>query len=233
MIRFLKDHWLMLIIMIVGLLFIIVPVLTRSIDNELTIDGMYNFIGSFFGIIGAVMLAFSETKQQNKALRDEIDLNARKERQIQAEFLYKELLFQKIEKTYGLLNTAIYKNEEIMSFIKDIGQILESEKIRARLIENRNETEKYIHEIELMSIYFPDDLEKVKLIVSTFNYSNKYLSTMEHELLVGDSKGFRKELDNYNAVVKRLVQVMDELSIDMLGSMNAEINKLNDIGNTV
>ncbi|AQY49631.1 hypothetical protein PWEIH_08586 [Listeria weihenstephanensis FSL R9-0317] len=233
MIRFLKDHWLMLIIMIVGLLFIIVPVLTRSIDNELTIDGMYNFIGSFFGIIGAVMLAFSETKQQNKALRDEIDLNARKERQIQAEFLYKELLFQKIEKTYGLLNTAIYKNEEIMRFIKDIGQILDSEKLRARLIENRNETEKYIHEIELMSIYFPDDLEKVKLIVSTFNYSNKYLSTMEHELLVGDAKGFRKELDNYNAVVKRLVQVMDELSIDMLGSMNAEINKLNDIGNTV
>ncbi|MBC6310020.1 hypothetical protein HCJ66_10755 [Listeria sp. FSL L7-1582] len=84
-----------------------------------------------------------------------------------------------------------------------------------------------------MSIYFPDDLEKVKLIVSTFNYSNKYLSTMEHELLVGDSNGFRKELDSYNAVVKRLVQVMDELSIDMLGSMNAEINKLNDIGNTV
>lgn len=233
MIRFLKDHWLMLIIMIVGLLFIIVPALTRSIDKELTIDGMYNFIGSFFGIIGAVMLAFSETKQQNKALRDEIDLNARKERQIQAEFLYKELLFQKIEKTYGLLNTAIYKNEEIMRFIKDIGQILDSEKLRARLIENRNETEKYIHEIELMSIYFPDDLEKVKLIVSTFNYSNKYLSTMEHELLVGDSKGFRKELDSYNAVVKRLVQVMDELSIDMLGSMNAEINKLNDIGNTV
>lgn len=231
--RFIKDHWLMLGIIIIGLLFIIVPVLTRSIDNELTIDGMYNFIGSFFGIIGAVMLAFSETKQQNKALRDEIDLNARKERQIQAEFLYKELLFQKIEKTYGLLNTAIYKNEEIMSFIKDIGQILESEKIRARLIENRNETEKYIHEIELMSIYFPDDLEKVKLIVSTFNYSNKYLSTMEHELLIGDSKGFRKELDNYQAVVKRLVQVMDELSIDMLGSMNVEINKLNDIGNTV
>lgn len=233
MLRFIKDHWLMLSIMIIGLLFIIVPVLTRSIDNELTIDGMYNFIGSFFGIIGAVMLAFSETKQQNKALRDEIDLNARKERQIQAEFLYKELLFQKIEKTYGLLNTAIYKNEEIMSFIKDIGQILESEKIRARLIENRNETEKYIHEIELMSIYFPDDLEKVKLIVSTFNYSNKYLSTMEHELLIGDSKGFRKELENYQAVVKRLVQVMDELSIDMLGSMNVEINKLNDIGNTV
>ncbi|KGL41169.1 hypothetical protein BMT55_04315 [Listeria newyorkensis] len=231
--RFIKDHWLMLGIIIIGLLFIIVPVLTRSIDNELTIDGMYNFIGSFFGIIGAVMLAFSETKQQNKALRDEIDLNARKERQIQAEFLYKELLFQKIEKTYGLLNTAIYKNEEIMSFIKDIGQILESEKIRARLIENRNETEKYIHEIELMSIYFPDDLEKVKLIVSTFNYSNKYLSTMEHELLIGDSKGFRKELDHYKVVVKRLVQVMDELSIDMLGSMNAEINKLNDIGNTV
>ncbi|MBC1457982.1 hypothetical protein [Listeria newyorkensis] len=231
--RFIKDHWLMLGIIIIGLLFIIVPVLTRSIDNELTIDGMYNFIGSFFGIIGAVMLAFSETKQQNKALRDEIDLNARKERQIQAEFLYKELLFQKIEKTYGLLNTAIYKNEEIMSFIKDIGQILESEKIRARLIENRNETEKYIHEIELMSIYFPDDLEKVKLIVSTFNYSNKYLSTMEHELLIGDSKGFRKELENYQAVVKRLVQVMDELSIDMLGSMNVEINKLNDIGNTV
>ncbi|EUJ25521.1 hypothetical protein [Listeria cornellensis] len=233
MIRFIKDHWLMLSIMIIGLLFIIVPVLTRSIDNELTIDGMYNFIGSFFGIIGAVMLAFSETKQQNKALRDEIDLNARKERQIQAEFLYKELLFQKIEKTYGLLNTAIYKNEEIMSFIKDIGQILESEKIRARLIENRNDTEKYIHEIELMSIYFPDDLEKVKLIVLTFNYSNKYLSTMEHELLIGDSKGFRKELENYQAVVKRLVQVMDELSIDMLGSMNVEINKLNDIGNTV
>lgn len=233
MMRFIKDHWLMLGVIIIGLLFIIVPVLTRSIDNELTIDGMYNFIGSFFGIIGAVMLAFSETKQQNKALRDEIDLNARKERQIQAEFLYKELLFQKIEKTYGLLNTAIYKNEEIMSFIKDIGQILESEKIRARLIENRNETEKYIHEIELMSIYFPDDLEKVKLIVSTFNYSNKYLSTMEHELLIGDSKGFRKELENYQAVVKRLVQVLDELSIDMLGSMNAEINKLNDIGNTV
>ncbi|MBC1475099.1 hypothetical protein HB852_10755 [Listeria grandensis] len=233
MIRFIKDHWLMLGIMIIGLLFIIVPVLTRSIDNELTIDGMYNFIGSFFGIIGAVMLAFSETKQQNKALRDEIDMNARKERQIQAEFLYKELLFQKIEKTYGLLNTAIYKNEEIMSFIKDIGQILESEKIRARLIENRNETEKYIHEIELMSIYFPEDLEKVKLIVSTFNYSNKYLSTMEHELLIGDSKGFRLELENYRAVIKRLVKLMDELSIDMLGSMNVEINKLNDIGNTV
>ncbi|MBC6315677.1 hypothetical protein [Listeria grandensis] len=233
MIRFIKDHWLMLGIMIIGLLFIIVPVLTRSIDNELTIDGMYNFIGSFFGIIGAVMLAFSETKQQNKALRDEIDMNARKERQIQAEFLYKELLFQKIEKTYGLLNTAIYKNEEIMSFIKDIGQVLESEKIRARLIENRNETEKYIHEIELMSIYFPDDLEKVKLIVSTFNYSNKYLSTMEHELLIGDSKGFRLELENYRAVIKRLVKLMDELSIDMLGSMNVEINKLNDIGNTV
>ncbi|EUJ23313.1 hypothetical protein PGRAN_09071 [Listeria grandensis FSL F6-0971] len=233
MIRFIKDHWLMLGIMIIGLLFIIVPVLMRSIDNELTIDGMYNFIGSFFGIIGAVMLAFSETKQQNKALRDEIDMNARKERQIQAEFLYKELLFQKIEKTYGLLNTAIYKNEEIMSFIKDIGQILESEKIRARLIENRNETEKYIHEIELMSIYFPEDLEKVKLIVSTFNYSNKYLSTMEHELLIGDSKGFRLELENYRAVIKRLVKLMDELSIDMLGSMNVEINKLNDIGNTV
>ncbi|MBC1435423.1 hypothetical protein HB848_08735 [Listeria rocourtiae] len=233
MMRFIREHFLMLVIMIVGLLFIFVPVLTGSIDNELTIDGMYNFIGTFFGIIGAVMLAFSEAKNQNKTLRDEIDLNARKERQIQAEFLYKELLFQKIEKTYGLLNTAIYKNEEILRFMKDIGQLLESEKIRVRLIESRNETEKYIHEIELMSIYFPDDLEKVKLIVSTFNYSNKYLSTMEHELLVGDSAGFRKELESYKTVVKRLVQVMDELSIDMLASMNVEINKLNDIGSTV
>lgn len=231
--RFVKDHILMIIIIIIGLLFIIIPVMMQSIDNELTIDGMYNFIGSFFGIIGAVMLAFSETKQQNRVLREEIELNARKEREIQAEFLYKELLFQKIERTYGLLNTAIYKNEEIMSFIKDTGQVLESEKIRERLIENRNETEKYIHDIELMGIYFPANMEKVQGIVSVFNYSNKYLSTMEHELLVGDTKGFRKELDNYNAVVKRLVKVMDELSIDMMESMNTEINKLNNIGSSV
>lgn len=228
-----KDHILMIIIIIIGLLFIIIPVMMQSIDNELTIDGMYNFIGSFFGIIGAVMLAFSETKQQNRVLREEIELNARKEREIQAEFLYKELLFQKIERTYGLLNTAIYKNEEIMSFIKDTGQVLESEKIRERLIENRNDTEKYIHDIELMGIYFPANMEKVQGIVSVFNYSNKYLSTMEHELLVGDTKGFRKELDNYNAVVKRLVKVMDELSIDMMESMNTEINKLNNIGSSV
>ncbi|MBC1529928.1 hypothetical protein HCJ07_06175 [Listeria booriae] len=228
-----KDHILMVIIIIIGLLFIIIPVMMQSIDNELTIDGMYNFIGSFFGIIGAVMLAFSETKQQNRVLREEIELNARKEREIQAEFLYKELLFQKIERTYGLLNTAIYKNEEIMSFIKDTGQVLESEKIRERLIENRNDTEKYIHDIELMGIYFPANMEKVQGIVSVFNYSNKYLSTMEHELLVGDTKGFRKELDNYNAVVKRLVKVMDELSIDMMESMNTEINKLNNIGSSV
>ncbi|CAM4057113.1 hypothetical protein [Listeria booriae] len=231
--RFVKDHILMIIIIIIGLLFIIIPVMMQSIDNELTIDGMYNFIGSFFGIIGAVMLAFSETKQQNRVLREEIELNARKEREIQAEFLYKELLFQKIERTYGLLNTAIYKNEEIMSFIKDTGQVLESEKIRERLIENRNDTEKYIHDIELMGIYFPANMEKVQGIVSVFNYSNKYLSTMEHELLVGDTKGFRKELDNYNAVVKRLVKVMDELSIDMMESMNTEINKLNNIGSSV
>ncbi|MBC1502883.1 hypothetical protein [Listeria booriae] len=231
--RFMKDHILMVIIIIIGLLFIIIPVMMQSIDNELTIDGMYNFIGSFFGIIGAVMLAFSETKQQNRVLREEIELNARKEREIQAEFLYKELLFQKIERTYGLLNTAIYKNEEIMSFIKDTGQVLESEKIRERLIENRNDTEKYIHDIELMGIYFPANMEKVQGIVSVFNYSNKYLSTMEHELLVGDTKGFRKELDNYNAVVKRLVKVMDELSIDMMESMNTEINKLNNIGSSV
>ncbi|MBC1524613.1 hypothetical protein HB884_10380 [Listeria booriae] len=231
--RFMKDHILMIIIIIIGLLFIIIPVMMQSIDNELTIDGMYNFIGSFFGIIGAVMLAFSETKQQNRVLREEIELNARKEREIQAEFLYKELLFQKIERTYGLLNTAIYKNEEIMSFIKDTGQVLESEKIRERLIENRNDTEKYIHDIELMGIYFPANMEKVQGIVSVFNYSNKYLSTMEHELLVGDTKGFRKELDNYNAVVKRLVKVMDELSIDMMESMNTEINKLNNIGSSV
>lgn len=228
-----KDHILMVIIIIIGLLFIIIPVMMQSIDNELTIDGMYNFIGSFFGIIGAVMLAFSETKQQNRVLREEIELNARKEREIQAEFLYKELLFQKIERTYGLLNTAIYKNEEMMSFIKDTGQVLESEKIRERLIENRNDTEKYIHDIELMGIYFPANMEKVQGIVSVFNYSNKYLSTMEHELLVGDTKGFRKELDNYNAVVKRLVKVMDELSIDMMESMNTEINKLNNIGSSV
>ncbi|MBC1227542.1 hypothetical protein [Listeria booriae] len=231
--RFVKDHILMIIIIIIGLLFIIIPVMMQSIDNELTIDGMYNFIGSFFGIIGAVMLAFSETKQQNRVLREEIELNARKEREIQAEFLYKELLFQKIERTYGLLNTAIYKNEEIMSFIKDTGQVLESEKIRERLIENRNDTEKYIHDIELMGIYFPANMEKVQGIVSVFNYSNKYLSTMEHELLVGDTKGFRKELDNYNAVVKRLVKIMDELSIDMMESMNTEINKLNNIGSSV
>ncbi|MBC1210854.1 hypothetical protein HB815_07925 [Listeria booriae] len=231
--RFVKDHILMIIIIIIGLLFIIIPVMMQSIDNELTIDGMYNFIGSFFGIIGAVMLAFSETKQQNRVLREEIELNARKEREIQAEFLYKELLFQKIERTYGLLNTAIYKNEEIMSFIKDTGQVLESEKIRERLIENRNDTEKYIHDIELMGIYFPANMEKVQGIVSVFNYSNKYLSTMEHELLVGDTKGLRKELDNYNAVVKRLVKVMDELSIDMMESMNTEINKLNNIGSSV
>ncbi|MBC1888888.1 hypothetical protein HCA63_11110 [Listeria booriae] len=231
--RFVKDHILMIIIIIIGLLFIIIPVMMQSIDNELTIDGMYNFIGSFFGIIGAVMLAFSETKQQNRVLREEIELNARKEREIQAEFLYKELLFQKIERTYGLLNTAIYKNEEIMSFIKDTGQVLESDKIRERLIENRNETEKYIHDIELMGIYFPANMEKVQGIVSVFNYSNKYLSTMEHELLVGDTKGFRKELDNYNAVVKRLVKIMDELSIDMMESMNTEINKLNNIGSSV
>ncbi|MBC2098736.1 hypothetical protein HCJ70_06720 [Listeria booriae] len=231
--RFVKDHILMIIIIIIGLLFIIIPVMMQSIDNELTIDGMYNFIGSFFGIIGAVMLAFSETKQQNRVLREEIELNARKEREIQAEFLYKELLFQKIERTYGLLNTAIYKNEEIMSFIKDTGQVLESEKIRERLIENRNDIEKYIHDIELMGIYFPANMEKVQGIVSVFNYSNKYLSTMEHELLVGDTKGFRKELDNYNAVVKRLVKVMDELSIDMMESMNTEINKLNNIGSSV
>ncbi|MBC2256758.1 hypothetical protein [Listeria booriae] len=231
--RFMKDHILMVIIIIIGLLFIIIPVMMQSIDNELTIDGMYNFIGSFFGIIGAVMLAFSETKQQNRVLREEIELNARKEREIQAEFLYKELLFQKIERTYGLLNTAIYKNEEIMSFIKDTGQVLESEKIRERLIENRNDTEKYIHDIELMGIYFPANMEKVQGIVSVFNYSNKYLSTMEHELLVGDTKGFRKELDNYNVVVKRLVKVMDELSIDMMESMNTEINKLNNIGSSV
>ncbi|MBC2371608.1 hypothetical protein HBP98_06235 [Listeria booriae] len=231
--RFVKDHILMIIIIIIGLLFIIIPVMMQSIDNELTIDGMYNFIGSFFGIIGAVMLAFSETKQQNRVLREEIELNARKEREIQAEFLYKELLFQKIERTYGLLNTAIYKNEEIMSFIKDTGQVLESEKIRERLIENRNDTEKYIHDIELMGIYFPANMGKVQGIVSVFNYSNKYLSTMEHELLVGDTKGFRKELDNYNAVVKRLVKVMDELSIDMMESMNTEINKLNNIGSSV
>ncbi|MBC1359364.1 hypothetical protein [Listeria booriae] len=231
--RFVKDHILMIIIIIIGLLFIIIPVMMQSIDNELTIDGMYNFIGSFFGIIGAVMLAFSETKQQNRVLREEIELNARKEREIQAEFLYKELLFQKIERTYGLLNTAIYKNEEIMSFIKDTGQVLESEKIRERLIENRNDTEKYIHDIELMGIYFPANMEKVQGIVSIFNYSNKYLSTMEHELLVGDTKGFRKELDNYNAVVKRLVKIMDELSIDMMESMNTEINKLNNIGSSV
>ncbi|MBC2240379.1 hypothetical protein [Listeria booriae] len=231
--RFVKDHILMIIIIIIGLLFIIIPVMMQSIDNELTIDGMYNFIGSFFGIIGAVMLAFSETKQQNRVLREEIELNARKEREIQAEFLYKELLFQKIERTYGLLNTAIYKNEEIMSFIKDTGQVLESDKIRERLIENRNDTEKYIHDIELMGIYFPANMEKVQGIVSVFNYSNKYLSTMEHELLVGDTKGFRKELDNYNAVVKRLVKVMDELSIDMMESMNTEINKLNNIGSSV
>ncbi|MBC2324353.1 hypothetical protein [Listeria booriae] len=231
--RFVKDHILMIIIIIIGLLFIIIPVMMQSIDNELTIDGMYNFIGSFFGIIGAVMLAFSETKQQNRVLREEIELNARKEREIQAEFLYKELLFQKIERTYGLLNTAIYKNEEIMSFIKDTGQVLESEKIRERLIENRNDTEKYIHDIELMGIYFPANMEKVQGIVSVFNYSNKYLSTMEHELLVGDTKGFRKELDNYNAVVKRLVKVMDELSIDMMERMNTEINKLNNIGSSV
>ncbi|MBC1292511.1 hypothetical protein [Listeria booriae] len=231
--RFVKDHILMIIIIIIGLLFIIIPVMMQSIDNELTIDGMYNFIGSFFGIIGAVMLAFSETKQQNRVLREEIELNARKEREIQAEFLYKELLFQKIERTYGLLNTAIYKNEEMMSFIKDTGQVLESEKIRERLIENRNDTEKYIHDIELMGIYFPANMEKVQGIVSVFNYSNKYLSTMEHELLVGDTNGFRKELDNYNAVVKRLVKVMDELSIDMMESMNTEINKLNNIGSSV
>ncbi|MBC1373534.1 hypothetical protein HB847_14355 [Listeria booriae] len=231
--RFVKDHILMIIIIIIGLLFIIIPVMMQSIDNELTIDGMYNFIGSFFGIIGAVMLAFSETKQQNRVLREEIELNARKEREIQAEFLYKELLFQKIERTYGLLNTAIYKNEEMMSFIKDTGQVLESEKIRERLIENRNDTEKYIHDIELMGIYFPANMEKVQGIVSVFNYSNKYLSTVEHELLVGDTKGFRKELDNYNAVVKRLVKVMDELSIDMMESMNTEINKLNNIGSSV
>lgn len=228
-----KDHILMIIIIIIGLLFIIIPVMMQSIDNELTIDGMYNFIGSFFGIIGAVMLAFSETKQQNRVLREEIELNARKEREIQAEFLYKELLFQKIERTYGLLNTAIYKNEEIMSFIKDTGQVLESEKIRERLIENRNDTEKYIHDIELMGIYFPANMEQVQGIVSVFNYSNKYLSAMEHELLVGDTKGFRKELNNYNTVVKRLVKVMDELSIDMMESMNTEINKLNNIGSKV
>lgn len=229
--RYLKNHLMIISIIFIGFLLLFIPIFTDAVDRELTIDGMYNFIGSFFGIIGAVLLAFSESKTQNTALREEIELNSKKERQIQAEFLYKEMLFQKIENLYAKLNTSIYKNEEIIRFIRDTNSILANEQITVRLVQNRNETEKLIHDIELISIYFTENGNKVEKIVSLFNYSNKYLSKLEHEFLIDQGRNFNKELSSYQAILKRLVFLLDDLSIDMITIMKNEITKLNDLSN--
>ncbi|CCO10349.2 hypothetical protein BN424_885 [Carnobacterium maltaromaticum LMA28] len=44
-----------------------------------------------------------------------------------------------------------------------------NEQITVRLVQNRNETEKLIHDIELISIYFTENGNKVEKIVSLFN----------------------------------------------------------------
>ncbi|CCO10350.2 hypothetical protein BN424_886 [Carnobacterium maltaromaticum LMA28] len=62
-------------------------------------------------------------------------------------------------------------------------------------------------------------------------YSNKYLSKLEHEFLIDQGRNFNKELSSYQAILKRLVFLLDDLSIDMITIMKNEITKLNDLSN--
>lgn len=45
--RYLKNHLLIISIIFIGFLLLFIPIFTGAVDRELTIDGMYNFIGSF------------------------------------------------------------------------------------------------------------------------------------------------------------------------------------------
>ncbi|WP_158380497.1 hypothetical protein [Carnobacterium maltaromaticum] len=65
--------------------------------------------------------------------------------------------------------TQLYGLYQIIRFIRDTNSILANEQITVRLVQNRNETEKLIHDIELISIYFTENGNKVEKIVSLFN----------------------------------------------------------------
>lgn len=73
MFNFIKNHYILVLTVIIGGLLVIIPLFQGAIEPDLTIDGMHNFVGSFFGVLAAIMLAFSENKAQNQAIRDEIE----------------------------------------------------------------------------------------------------------------------------------------------------------------
>lgn len=226
MFKFIKNHSILVLTVIVGGALVLIPLLMGAIEPNLTIDGMYNFVGSFFGVLAAVMLAFSENKAQNQAIREEIELNARKERTIQAEFLYREMLFQKIENLYGKLNTCIYQNEESIRLIKYNRETVNEQQMMNKLLENQNQSEKLIHDIELLSIYFHNYQPNIEKIVTLFEGSRHHLSMLELKLTMDKSSHFNEKIIEYTEYLEELDQLLDDLSIDLLKKMKVEIMEL-------
>lgn len=226
MFKFIKNHSILVLTVVVGSLLVVIPMVRGIIEPNLTIDGMYNFVGSFFGVLAAVMLAFSENKAQNQAIREEIELNARKERTIQAEFLYREMLFQKIENLYAKLNTCIYQNEESIRLIKYNRETVDERQMMNKLLENQNQSEKLIHDIELLSIYFNNYQPNIEQIVSLFERSRDHLGLLEVNLTVGQSGLFVEKVEAYIDYLDDLDQLLDELSIDLLKKMKVEVVEL-------
>lgn len=226
MFKFIKNHSILVLTVVVGGLLVVIPMVRGIIEPNLTIDGMYNFVGSFFGVLAAVMLAFSENKAQNQAIREEIELNARKERTIQAEFLYREMLFQKIENLYAKLNTCIYQNEESIRLIKYNRETVDERQMMNKLLENQNQSEKLIHDIELLSIYFHNYQPNIERIVSLFEHSRDHLSLLEVNLTAGETHFFNSKVEGYTEFLDDLDRLLDELSVDLLKKMKAEVVEL-------
>ncbi|MBP1041621.1 hypothetical protein I6N95_11445 [Vagococcus sp. BWB3-3] len=226
MFKFIKNHSILVLTVIIGGLLVIIPLFQGAIEPNLTIDGMYNFVGSFFGVLAAVMLAFSENKAQNQAIRDEIELNARKERTIQAEFLYREMLFQKIENLYAKLNTCIYQNEESIRLIKYNRETVDERQMMNKLLENQNQSEKLIHDIELLSIYFHNYQPNIEQIVVLFERSRDHLALLEVKLTTEESVEFNDKVEAYIEFLDDLDQLLDDLSIDLLKKMKVEVVEL-------
>lgn len=224
--KFVKNHLLLLMTILIGIFLVFIPILKNTISPELTVDGLYNFIGSFFGIIGAVLLAFSENKSQNDALRSEIEMNAKKDRSIQAEFLYRELLFQKIENLYSKLNTCIYKNEESIRRITYHNKDSSKTDLLNKLFKNQNEAEKLIHDIELLSIYFQDYAPTISKIVTLFTQSTEQLDKLELSLSFNSTSQFNEEVHDYSSKLEQLDHSLDLLSIDLMARMGKEIHEL-------
>nr|OTP53720.1 hypothetical protein A5881_000617 [Enterococcus termitis] len=224
--KFIRNHLMLCITIMIGILLVFIPIIKQTISPELTVDGLYNFIGSFFGIIGAVLLAFSENKRQNETLREEIEMNAKKDRSIQAEFLYRELLFQKIENLYSKLNTCIYKNEESIRRVHYHHTEPHPEILVEKLIKNRNETEKLIHDIELLSIYFQDYTPTISMIVSLFDQSTEHLYHVEMRLNEWNTSEFKQRMTKYSELLEELDRSLDRLAIDLMAKMGNEIQEL-------